>query len=107
MSSKNDTRLCPRCHKVYQGFPALSRWDNLTEICSNCGVLEAFEYPTARIDQTSKSWNPLNVRHCRERPYWRRGSNYTKTLEHKYIVFLLKYSEKIYNQRKDTELNCM
>ena len=32
---------CPRCRKDYEEFPALSRVDNKTYICSACGVAEA------------------------------------------------------------------
>lgn len=32
---------CPICGKEYDGYPALSRKDNKTEICPNCGVTEA------------------------------------------------------------------
>lgn len=34
---------CPSCGKMYSGYPAISRKDNTTEICSDCGVHEAFE----------------------------------------------------------------
>ena len=34
---------CPRCKRMYRGFPALSRRDNKTEICSDCGSVEAME----------------------------------------------------------------
>jgi len=36
---------CPRCDgSMPQGYPgALSRRDNKTEICSQCGVIEAME----------------------------------------------------------------
>ncbi len=33
--------ICPKCGKAYQGYPALSRVDNKTEICPDCGVREA------------------------------------------------------------------
>lgn len=33
--------ICPKCGKMYQGYPALSRVDNKTEICPDCGVREA------------------------------------------------------------------
>ena len=36
-------RICPACGKEYTGYPALSRKDNKTEICSDCGVREALE----------------------------------------------------------------
>ena len=34
-------RKCPKCGKNYYGYPALSREDNKTEICSECGIREA------------------------------------------------------------------
>lgn len=34
-------RMCPRCLKTYNDVPALSRVDNLTQICPSCGMLEA------------------------------------------------------------------
>lgn len=41
MKSKN--KICPRCKKVIIGYPAISRVDNKTEICSSCGNIEALE----------------------------------------------------------------
>jgi hypothetical protein len=32
---------CPRCKKDYTEYPALSRLDNKTNICSKCGTEEA------------------------------------------------------------------
>lgn len=32
---------CPRCGKIFRGRPALSREDNETPICSDCGTREA------------------------------------------------------------------
>lgn len=37
------TAVCPRCGKTYTGHPALSRTDNTTLICPDCGVREALE----------------------------------------------------------------
>ena len=34
-------RICPICKKVYEGYPAISRKDNQTEICPACGTREA------------------------------------------------------------------
>jgi hypothetical protein len=34
---------CPRCHMLFTGYPAISRVDNTTEICSDCGIAEALE----------------------------------------------------------------
>ena len=36
-------KICPRCKNYIIGHPALSRVDNRTEICSDCGLLEALE----------------------------------------------------------------
>ena len=41
--SNNSIRNCPICHRDYKDYPALSRRDNKTEICPECGVLEALE----------------------------------------------------------------
>ena len=35
--------VCPRCGKTYYGRPALSRADNETLICPDCGTREALE----------------------------------------------------------------
>ena len=34
---------CPRCKSEYSTYPALSRRDNQTDICSDCGTAEALE----------------------------------------------------------------
>ena len=36
-------KRCPKCKKDMGKYPALSRKDNKTEICSECGVKEALE----------------------------------------------------------------
>ena len=36
-------RTCPRCKQGYDEYPALCRRDNFTEVCPECGRLEAFE----------------------------------------------------------------
>ena len=40
---KNEEHICPKCGKSYTGYPALSRIDDETEICADCGILEALE----------------------------------------------------------------
>lgn len=35
--------VCPKCGQTYIGHPALSRTDNETLICSDCGTREALE----------------------------------------------------------------
>ncbi len=39
----NETKVCPKCGKTYRGHPAISREDNKTPICSECGTREALE----------------------------------------------------------------
>ena len=34
---------CPSCKEKYTGFPAISRRDNETQICPQCGTREALE----------------------------------------------------------------
>lgn len=43
-------RKCPKCNRLYSDYPAISRRDNKTEICSECGTKEAlFDYGMTRI----------------------------------------------------------
>ena len=35
------TAVCPLCGRLYSGHPALSRTNNETLICPDCGVREA------------------------------------------------------------------
>ena len=41
--NNNQKHTCPRCGKEYRGVPALSRTDNKTNICPDCGTREALE----------------------------------------------------------------
>ena len=41
MKARQKRRKCPKCGKYYVGYPALSREDNKTEICPECGIKEA------------------------------------------------------------------
>lgn len=38
-----EIQRCPKCKKEFTEYPALSREDNETEICPECGVCEAIE----------------------------------------------------------------
>lgn len=42
-AEKVQPKMCPRCHQPIGEYPALSRRDNKTKICSQCGTLEALE----------------------------------------------------------------
>jgi len=48
-----DIKFCPRCGGYYTDFPALSRVDNKTSICSPCGTEEAIQ------DFTGEPLSPL------------------------------------------------
>lgn len=37
------TGICPKCGRPITGHPALSRTDNTTLICADCGTREALE----------------------------------------------------------------
>ena len=38
-----EIQRCPKCKKEFTEYPALSREDNETEICPECGIREAIE----------------------------------------------------------------
>ena len=39
--NKNEYKICPSCGKGYSTYSAISRLDNKTEICPDCGTVEA------------------------------------------------------------------
>lgn len=43
MGNQMITGICPKCGQSYKGRPALSRNDEKTLICPDCGVREALE----------------------------------------------------------------
>ena len=51
----NITRMavCPLCGRVYHGAPALSREDNETPICPDCGTRQALQ--SIGVDRSSRS----------------------------------------------------
>lgn len=53
---KNDIRIrkCPLCGKMYSGAPALSRTDNKTHICPDCGTRQALESMGVSADEQDK-----------------------------------------------------
>lgn len=46
--------VCPKCGKAYSEHPALSRIDNTTLICPDCGTREALESIGVEIDEQDK-----------------------------------------------------
>lgn len=51
----NEKKICPKCNHLIIGHPAISRDDNKTEICSNCGLSEAVETLKEVISPTLKA----------------------------------------------------
>lgn len=43
MKEESKARICPKCGQEYTERPALSRTDNATLICPDCGTREALE----------------------------------------------------------------
>jgi len=43
MKKYNGDVICPICGYPIYGYPAISRKDNVTHICSSCGNLEAIK----------------------------------------------------------------
>ncbi len=41
--NERQTKVCPLCGCTYTGVPALSRADNETLICPDCGTREALQ----------------------------------------------------------------
>ena len=49
-----EERTCPKCGRTYNERPALSRSDNDTLICPDCGTREALESMGISIDEQDK-----------------------------------------------------
>ena len=49
-----EERTCPKCGRTYTERPALSRYDNDTLICPDCGTREALESMGISIDEQDK-----------------------------------------------------
>lgn len=39
----SNDKICPICKGSYTGYPAISRVDNKTEICPDCGLRQSLE----------------------------------------------------------------
>ena len=54
---KEKVKTCPLCKETFTGIGAISRKDNKTEICSNCGTKEALEDFSKYIKEQEKKGN--------------------------------------------------
>lgn len=48
------TTICPKCNKPYNLPPAISREDNKTLICPECGTREALAYMGLPLEKQDK-----------------------------------------------------
>lgn len=53
--------VCPRCGKAYTGRPAISRTDNQTPICPDCGTREALESIGVDTAEQDKILNTIHA----------------------------------------------
>ncbi|MDE7363469.1 MAG: hypothetical protein K2N27_01070 [Ruminococcus sp.] len=53
-SEIREPRICPKCGKTYIGRPAISRDDNLTPICSDCGIRESLQSLALPVEEQEK-----------------------------------------------------
>lgn len=59
--------ICPKCGKEYTGAPALSRLDNTTLVCPDCGTREALEsigMETTEIEEIIEVLHTVNIADC-------------------------------------------
>lgn len=54
VKKEQELKTCPKCKKTFTGAGALSRRDNKTEICSECGTAEALEDFSNYLEEENK-----------------------------------------------------
>lgn len=59
------TSVCPRCGQTYHGRSAVSRADNITLLCPDCGIREALESIGVNGEEQSRILKV--IRKCRGR----------------------------------------
>lgn len=57
--------VCPLCGKTYRGVPALSRTDNETLICPDCGTRQALQSIGVDAEEQEKIIETIH-RHTQE-----------------------------------------
>jgi len=53
-TTAREPRVCPKCGKTYTEVPALSRTDNETLICPDCGTREALASMDVSVEEQDK-----------------------------------------------------
>lgn len=56
--------VCPRCGQAYREYPALSRLDNETLICPDCGTREALDSIGVKPDEQEQII--ASIHRCRQ-----------------------------------------
>ena len=64
-NDERETRVCPLCGRTYGESPALSRTDNKTLICPDCGTRQALESIGVSAEEREKI---LGIIHRSYRP---------------------------------------
>lgn len=67
MKNTNEIRIkiCPRCGSAYHGAPALSRQDNETLLCPDCGTREALD--SIGVDEKEQESILASIHRCENR----------------------------------------
>ena len=55
-----EERKCPRCGAIYRAHSAISRVDNQTLICPDCGTREALESLSVGVEEQNKILETLH-----------------------------------------------
>lgn len=63
---ENRVRICPKCGQTYTGRPAVSRVDNETPICPDCGTREALTSLGVSVEEQEEILATIH-RHYRNR----------------------------------------
>lgn len=57
--TKSNIKICPKCGKSYKGHSAISRIDNATSICPECGTREALDSINISKEEQDKIINSI------------------------------------------------
>mgnify|MGYP002514746070 CR=1 FL=1 len=62
---KKCAKICPLCNQRYSDYPAISRSDNKTQICPDCGIREVL----SGLGITRNEQNEIidSIRRCKEK----------------------------------------
>ena len=61
-------RICPLCGQTYTDAPALSRTDNETQICPDCGTRQALESIGVSTEEREKIISIIHQRRPKNTP---------------------------------------